>query len=417
MRAGERCAAIARAARRLPAHTQLRVATSVYVHFPWCLQKCPYCDFASAAIRRPDVPHVAYADAVLRELAFRAPSLAGETLASVFFGGGTPSLWSAREIGRVLAGVRSAFSREVAPLEVTVECNPSSLDREVARALREAGVTRASIGVQSLDDAQLRFLGRLHDADAGLRAVEAALCELPRASGDLIFGLPGQAPDAAVAEARRLMSTGLRHLSAYSLTIEPNTQFGKLHEKGRLPLAVEDDVALGFEAISAALAAEGFEHYEVSNYARPGERSQHNQHYWQGGAYLGLGAGAVGALPLRGSLPSRADTQDAPRARRYRNDPNPERYAARSGSADVEVFEEQLSPDDLVREHLMLGLRTSDGVDLARTQAATGRDPLAGRHTALDRGLGRGELLLEGGVLRVPRSRWLHLDSIVAALF
>jgi oxygen-independent coproporphyrinogen-3 oxidase len=400
------------AAASAPTHTARIVATSVYVHFPWCLQKCPYCDFASAAIKRPEVPHRAYADAVIAELARRAPEIEGETLASVFFGGGTPSLWAPREVGRVLAAVRAAFAREASGLEVTLECNPSSLDRETARALREAGVTRLSIGVQALDDAQLRFLGRLHDADGALRALEAALSEVPRVSGDLIFGLPSQAKGVAASHARRLAAAGLRHMSVYALTIEPNTQFASLREKGRLPIARDDDVAVAFEDISAALRGEGFEHYEVSNYAQPGERARHNEHYWRGGAYLGLGAGAVGCLHARG-----AARADAPRARRYRNDANPERYMEHSGAPAAEVWQEELDGDDLVRERLMLGLRTSDGVDLAHARLAAGRDPLAGRERPLSRAIERGEIVRDGAVLRVPHERWLHLDSIVASIF
>jgi oxygen-independent coproporphyrinogen-3 oxidase len=380
--------------------------TSVYVHFPWCLQKCPYCDFASATIRRPEVPHQQYADAVLAELAWRAPSVAGDTLASVFFGGGTPSLWAAAELGRVLHAIRGSFAHELPALEITVECNPSSLDRNVARALRDAGVNRLSIGVQALDDTQLRYLGRLHDADGALRAVEAAMAEVPRVSADLIFGLPDQAPAQALTTAQRLVDLGLSHLSVYSLTIEPETQFGKLHAKGRLPLAREDDVAIAFEDIARSLGEQGFEHYEVSNYARPGERARHNEHYWRGGAYLGLGAGAVGCL------------HGAPgNARRYRNDPKPERYLEHSGSARVEVFEERLDGQDIVREQLMLGLRTQGGVDLSHARASAALDPLAGRQTALERALRRGDAVLDGSALRVPQTRWLHLDSIVASLF
>ncbi|MFI5306056.1 MAG: radical SAM family heme chaperone HemW [Polyangiales bacterium] len=382
------------------------MATSVYVHFPWCLQKCPYCDFASGAIRRPDVPHRAYAEALLAELRLRGPAVATETLASVFFGGGTPSLWSASELGRVLDAVRGVFAAEVDDLEVTVECNPTSLDRTSARALRDAGVNRLSIGVQSLDDAQLRFLGRLHDASSGLRAVQDALSEMPRVSADLIFGLPGQPPEQAVEHARALAALGLRHLSVYGLTIEPGTQFGQLHAKGRLPLAREDDVATAFEQISAALQVEGFEHYEVSNYAWPGERARHNEHYWRGGAYLGLGAGAVGCLH-----------EGAGRGRRYRNEPKPERYLACSGSPAIEVFEERLGPEELVREQLMLGLRTRDGVSLERAAAVSGVDPRKGRERALSRAQDRADVLLEDRMLRVPHGRWLHLDSIVAGLF
>jgi putative oxygen-independent coproporphyrinogen III oxidase len=380
--------------------------TSVYVHFPWCLQKCPYCDFASGTIRRPEVPHRAYADAVIAELERRAPSIEGETLCSVFFGGGTPSLWAPAQIGRVLDAIRAAFAAEAEALEVTVECNPSSLDQQGARALREVGVSRLSIGVQALDDPQLRFLGRLHDANSALRAVEGALLEVPRVSADLIFGLPGQAPERAVAEVEQLAALGLRHLSVYSLTIEPDTQFGQLHAKGRLPLAREDDVAVAFEQIAAALHARGFEHYEVSNYARSGERARHNEHYWRGGAYLGLGAGAVGCLP---SGPGHA--------RRYRNDPKPQRYLEQSAHSDVEVFEEPLFAQEIVREQLMLGLRTCDGVDLEQTRERAGVDPLVGRHAALERACARGDAVLEASVLRVPHARWLHLDSIIARLF
>jgi oxygen-independent coproporphyrinogen-3 oxidase len=382
------------------------VSTSVYVHFPWCLQKCPYCDFASGAIKRPEVPHRAYADAVLAELARRAPTLAGQTLASIFFGGGTPSLWQPAELGRVLRAVRGAFAREAEALEITVECNPSSLDRDAARALRAEGVTRLSIGVQGLDDGRLRFLGRLHDSQLALRALEDAMHEVPRVSGDLIFGLPDQTPEQAIDDALRLARMGLSHLSIYSLTIEPGTQFGALHEKGRLPIARDDDVARSFLGIGEALAPLGFAHYEVSNYAKPGEEARHNQHYWRGGAYLGLGAGAVGCLHERPG-----------QARRYRNDPKPELYQARSATDAIEVFEEPLGPQEIVREQLMLGLRTAEGVDLARARACAGLDPLAGRQRALERLAARGDVILEGDLLRVPHARWLHLDSIVAALF
>lgn len=343
---------------------------------------------------------------MLRELAWRAPAVADATLASVFFGGGTPSLWAPAQLGRVLHAIRSSFAREVDALEITVECNPSSLDRAGARALREAGANRLSIGVQSLDGPELRFLGRLHDAELALRAVEGALAEVPRVSADLMFGLPNQPAERSGEHARRLLGLGLSHLSLYALTIEPDTQFGKLHQKGRLPIAREDDVAANFEQIEAVMSEAGFEHYEVSNYARPGERARHNEHYWRGGAYLGLGAGAVGCL------------RHAPgQARRYRNDPKPEQYMQRSGSAEVEVFEEPLDAQDIIREQLMLGLRTSDGVDLQRLQADSGTSPLAGRERALTRLQDNGSIVLDGDLLRVPQARWLHLDGIVASLF
>lgn len=374
-----------------------QAATSAYVHFPWCLKKCPYCDFASAAVRRAEVPHEAYADALRRELDAR--DVSGRRLASVFFGGGTPSLWDPAALGSVLAAIRAAFDDEAPDLEVTVECNPTSIDATKAAALREAGVNRVSIGVQSIDDARLRFLGRLHDGAGALAALEAVVPVMERVSGDLMFGMPGQTAEDFERELDRVLATGVEHVSAYALTIEPDTQFGALHKKGRLTLAPEGDFAETFERAREVFRAAGFEHYEVSNHARPGRSSRHNQHYWRGGDYLGLGAGAVGTLD----------------GRRYKNDPRPERYLARPEAA--EVFEETLGPEDRIREALMLGLRTAEGIALDALAARTGLDPRAGREREVARRIASGDLIEEGNRWFVPHSRWLHLDGIVADLF
>lgn len=375
--------------------------TSVYVHFPWCLKKCPYCDFASGAVRHDDVPHQAYADAVVAELAARP--MDHRELVSVFFGGGTPSLWAPASLGTVLAAIRSAFPRETEDLEVTVECNPTSIDADHTRALRDVGVNRISIGVQSLDDSRLGFLGRLHDAETALAALRGAVSAMPRVSADLMFGMPEQTPADFVDELHRVLDTGVEHVSAYALTVEPDTQFGALHRKGRLPLASDDDYADTFLAAEAAFAERGLSHYEVSNYAPHGKESRHNQHYWRGGDYLGLGAGAVGAL---------SEGDDAVRRK---NDPRPARYLA--NPADGTVFEETLSPEDRVREALMLGLRTTEGVDLAALEARTGRDPRQGRAEELEAALVNGDLLEADGRLTIPRARWLRLDSIVTSIF
>jgi oxygen-independent coproporphyrinogen-3 oxidase len=387
------------------------VQTSVYVHFPWCLKKCPYCDFNSYATssverRRDGVPHEAYADAVLRELALRKSELAGRTLASIFFGGGTPSLWSAEALGRVLAGIRAAFPREVADLEVTVECNPTSLDRAHAAALRAVGVTRLSVGIQSLDPDHLRFLGRLHDGSLALRALADARAEVDRVNADLMFGLPGQKPEHFLADVEAVLQTGVDHISAYALTIEPGTQFGELQRKGRLPLADEDDSADAYLRTDELLSARGFVHYEVSNYALPGHEARHNQHYWRGGDYVGLGAGAVGCL-----------TYPDGTARRWRNEPLPTRYLERSGTQAVEAWAETLSPTDRIREAFMLGLRTREGVDVRALAARTGIDPLVGREEVVARRIASGELEWEGDRLRVPPRHWLLLDGIVSDLF
>jgi putative oxygen-independent coproporphyrinogen III oxidase len=382
------------------------MSTSIYVHFPWCLQKCPYCDFASATIRRPEVPHRDYADAVLRELEWRAEGSDLGTLESIFFGGGTPSLWSASELGRVVTGILEAFPNRRPELEITVECNPSSLDAQKAEGLRSAGVNRLSIGVQALDDARLRYLGRLHDAQGALAALQAAQREMPRVSADLMFGTPGQRPADFLAEVSQLLDLGLSHLSIYALTIEPDTQFGELHRKGKLPIAKEDDYADTFLETERLLASHGFAHYEVSNYARRGETSRHNQHYWRGGDYMGLGCAAVGCR-------SSADGRSV----RTRNQPKPEQYLRSETLQELCSFEEQLDAQAIIREALLLGLRTEAGVDVTSLAKRVGLDPRATREPAIERARARGNLICDQDTWRVPRERWLLLDSIVADLF
>lgn len=283
---------------------------SVYVHFPWCLRKCPYCDFATSPLERDSIPHAGYADALIRELSFRAPHLAKSRLYSVFFGGGTPSLWEPRELGRVLSAIRRASASEHPELEITVECNPSSLDEARARGLRDAGVNRLSIGVQSLDDKELAFLGRLHDRNLALKAIEAAQKSFERVSADLMFALPEQPTERFLGYLDTLLGIGLSHISAYALTIEPATPFGAQARKNLLKPAPDEAYATLFERIEQRFSRDGFSHYEVSNYALPGQESRHNQHYWRGGAYLGLGAAAVGCLP------------EGSGGRRYRNHPD-----------------------------------------------------------------------------------------------
>ena len=380
--------------------------TSVYVHFPWCARKCPYCDFTTYPKEPELVPSEAYADAVLRELALRTPDLGGRTLHSVFFGGGTPSLWGAAALGRVLEGVLSSFERAVSEVEVTAECNPNSLDRNKARALRSVGVNRLSIGVQSLRDQHLAFLGRLHNSAEAREVLSAAVREVPRVSADLMFGLPGQSVDELTEDIAAIIDIGVRHVSAYALTIEPQTPFGTLHKKGLLKTASDDLVADLFDAAAERFAQSGFTHYEVSNYAQPSEQSTHNEHYWRGGAYVGLGVAAVGCLEAGSGA-----------ARRWRNRPDPDGYLKATSLSDMEESEEHLGPDALNREALMLGLRTAAGVDLGATQKRSGRPVTQGREEAVERALERGDLIRANSHLRVPPSRWLKLDAIVRDLF
>ena len=378
-------------------------STSVYVHFPWCARKCPYCDFATEPMRSAELPHDAYADALLRELEARKPDLAGRTLHSVFFGGGTPSLWDVAALGRTLSGIVDAFDDVDADLEVTAECNPSSLSREHAAGLQSAGVNRLSVGVQSLRDRHLRFLGRLHDSSRATQALTDASAEVDRVSADLMFGMPGQTTHELAEDIARIAALGVRHVSAYALTIEDKTLFGSLHRAGKLRVADDESYASLFERAEAVFHELGWTHYEVSNYAEPGEESRHNLHYWRGRAYVGLGAAAVGCLDAGPGS-----------AVRWRNEPNPQRYLdQRSPRAELET----LGPEELIREALMLGLRTIDGMDLAATEARAGRDPKAGREREIESALQRGDLVQAGSWLRIPQERWIKLDGIVRDLF
>jgi putative oxygen-independent coproporphyrinogen III oxidase len=389
----------------------------VYVHFPWCLEKCPYCDFVSFKTSPEAIDHDRYADAVVHEIEARAEWLAGHELRSVFFGGGTPSLWRASAIGRVIATIKSAFPSK--DLEITAECNPTSLDRDRARALIDAGVTRLSVGVQSLNPQQLKFLGRLHDPDMALAAIDAAMGASSRVSGDLIFGLPGQPASEAAAHAATLVDRGLSHVSAYSLTIEPGTRFGELARRGRLPIAEEDATCDAFLAIEEALRARGLEHYEVSNYARPGEEARHNLGYWRGHAYLGVGCAAYGCGPSpgdRGMI-------------RYRNEPDPARYvmsarALRPGAPSLDdgltSTVEPLDAETLLRERIMLGLRLADGLDLERAAKDLGIEPQhawQSRSRAIEKLKSEGALSIDGTRLRIPPARRLATDGIAARLF
>jgi len=381
---------------------------TVYIHFPYCLKKCPYCDFVSYAAERANIDHEGYADALLAELERRRPQLARYgALESVFFGGGTPSLWDSVQLGRVLRAVLDAFGARNADVEVTAECNPSSLDGETAKRLVGAGVNRLSVGVQGLDDERLHFLGRLHGGEEAIAAVRAAVEAAPRVSADLIYAVAGQSPEDAAAEAGRLADLGLRHVSAYALTIEPGTKFGELARRGRLPLVDDGRMVESFFAVEEALAARGLSHYEVSNHAVPGEESRHNLGYWRGLDYLGLGCAAYGTVT------------ETTGAIRYRNLPEPKRYlAAVTSGAPIELTVEPLSPETRLRERIMLGLRLREGLDLAEAARETGAVAWTReREAAASKLVRRGRLVREGDRIRVPREAWIWVDDTAAELF
>jgi oxygen-independent coproporphyrinogen-3 oxidase len=414
------------------------------VHFPYCLEKCPYCDFVSFKVAPRDIDHHGYADAVCRELQARAAGRRGPDgtawrdevrIASVFFGGGTPSLWAPSAIARVLDAIRATLPSDP-DLEITAECNPTSVGEAQAEGLLEAGVNRFSVGIQALDDDRLRYLGRKHTAREARATLSALLhAGARRVSADLIFGLPGQSPDSAVADARALRDLGLMHLSCYQLTIEPGTRFGELARRGRLPLAEEGAVAESFQAVSDALEEAGLRHYEVSNYAERGEEARHNIGYWRGQEYLGLGCGAYGFMhstDIADGAPS-AQTDGTPVATRYRNSPSPDGYVAATadgwpearadGSANEgpppwQESAEPLDGNTLFRERLMLGLRMAEGVDLVEAARGLGVEPWTRARTdEVARLIARGRLTRERDTLRIPRGAWLFADDTAARLF
>jgi putative oxygen-independent coproporphyrinogen III oxidase len=395
----------------------------VYVHFPYCLQKCPYCDFVSFKRERSLIQHQRYAATVLAELEFRRQLLAQQSqsfyLHSIFFGGGTPSLWDPLAIGEVISALLAAWPIQEQP-EITIECNPSSLSPASLAALAQTGANRLSIGVQSLNEERLKFLGRLHDGPLALQCLAwAHEAGFSRVSGDLIFGVTGQSPDEAAAEAEQLQQSGIKHLSAYNLTIEPGTQFGELARRGRLPLLDENLAAASFYAIEQVLEKAGFHHYEISNYAHPGQESQHNLGYWQGLTYLGLGCAAYGTIP-------RADTTV-----RYRNCPDPEKYqrwsetlpdsVSETPQQAIEILEESsetLDAETLLRERIMLGLRLADGFDIVTAANELGLEAWTPeRQRQAERLVKRNRLEIQGNRLRIPRDARIFADGIIAELF
>ena len=263
---------------------------ALYVHIPWCVRKCPYCDFNSHE-RAGGLPEKAYVEKLLLDLESHLPSVWGRRLTSVFIGGGTPSLFSPESIDALLSGVRARLPLEP-DAEITLEMNPGAVETGRAGGFRQAGVNRISIGVQSFDDAMLKALGRIHGAPEARRAIEAALAAFDNVNIDLMYGLPGQSEAMARADITEASRAGVPHVSAYQLTIEPNTVFWSKPP----PLPGHDESADMQLAVEAILGDMGFEHYETSAFAKPGKRCRHNLNYWEFGDYLGIGAGAHGKI-------------------------------------------------------------------------------------------------------------------------
>ncbi len=319
---------------------------SLYVHLPWCVKKCPYCDFNSHEIGRNargalgELPFSEYTSALVRDLEAMLPSIWGRRLASIFIGGGTPSLFPAAQIDALLSAVRARVPLEPGA-EITMEANPGASEAERFRGYRDAGVNRLSVGVQSFDDAMLSKLGRIHSADEARRAIGMALDAFGNVNLDLMYGLPGQSLAMARADIEAGLAMGTPHLSAYQLTIEPNTVF--FSKPPQLP---DHDASADMQAmVERMLHAAGFEHYETSAFARPGRRCMHNLNYWEFGDYAGIGAGAHGKLSF------------ADRVTRHERVKQPREYLGATGDVEERLIE----PRELPFEFMLNALRLVDG--------------------------------------------------------
>ena len=337
----------------------------IYVHWPFCASKCPYCDFNSHV--RATIDEARLRDAFVREIAHWAALTRGRTVTSIFFGGGTPSLMQAATVGAVLEAIGGQWTI-ARDAEITLEANPSSVEAERFSGYRSAGVNRVSLGVQSFDDAQLRTLGRRHTAAEAQRAIAIAASTFDRFTFDLIYARPEQTPESWRQELAAALALGSRHLSLYQLTIEPETPFAELHKRGRLVLP-DPDAAHALYAITQEMtAAAGLPAYEISNHAAPGEESRHNLLYWRYGEYVGIGPGAHGRVICAG-------TRTATSTER-----NPERWASlveSTGCGAVELV--PLAPDEQVNEALLMGLRLTEGLDLTRLVELGGLTPASAR--------------------------------------
>jgi oxygen-independent coproporphyrinogen-3 oxidase len=357
---------------------------AVYIHWPFCRSKCPYCDFNSHV--RDGVDAMRWTQALLRDLERQAELTARRTVGSVFFGGGTPSLMPPETLAALLDGVRSHWT--VMPdVEITLEANPNSAEAERFRAFAAAGINRLSLGVQALDPAALRLLGRAHDREEAITAIEHAREIFPRFSFDLIYARPGQSVAAWQRELDEALTLAGEHLSLYQLTIEPGTAFATLARRGELVMPEEDHTAALFEMTQERLAAAGLPAYEISNHARPGAECRHNLAYWRYQDYIGVGPGAHGRL-------SRAGTRFATRQHRL-----PEKWLAAVETEGSGI--EEITPIDretAVEEMLLMGLRLVEGVSRATLERAAGDDAA----TLLGSNLAP---LIEGGFLTLDADR------------
>jgi len=355
---------------------------SLYIHLPWCVKKCPYCDFNSHAAQA--IPEAAYIDALLADLEQALPDIWGRTVHTVFFGGGTPSLFSAEGIDRILTGVRT-LTRLLPGAEITLEANPGTVEAAKFAGFRAAGVTRVSLGIQSFNPRHLKALGRIHDDVEARRAAELAATHFDTFNLDLMVALPGQTLAEALDDIDTALGFEPPHLSAYHLTLEPNTPFGHTAP----PNLPDDDAAADMQlAVEARLIGAGMQHYETSAYAKPNHASRHNLNYWQFGDYLGIGAGAHSKLSFHDRIIRQMRTK------------HPQQYMNAVAQGTHLADTRTLTRTDLPFEFMMNALRLNEGVPAALFEERTGL-PLIVCAAALEKARARG-LLLPGATRLQP---------------
>jgi putative oxygen-independent coproporphyrinogen III oxidase len=372
----------------------------VYIHWPFCAAKCPYCDFNSHVRHQPP-DQARFATALTGEIATTAERAPGRTVDTIFLGGGTPSLMDPATVAAILDAVAKHW-RVTPDVEVTLEANPSSVEAERFRGYRAAGVNRVSLGVQALNDRDLKFLGRLHDVAAARAAIEIARATFPRLSFDLIYARPEQTPTAWEAELKDALALAADHLSLYQLTIEEGTPFHALWRAGKLKTPDEDAAAALYAVTQETCDRAGMPAYEISNHARQGAECRHNLVYWRYGEYAGIGPGAHGRLQL-------SDGRHATGAERV-----PEVWLEKVESwGDGLVTDDILSDEEAGDELLLMGLRLAEGIDLDRYRRLSGRDLDPRRLADL---LAHGMVEKSGERVRATRAGFFVLDAVVADL-
>lgn len=371
---------------------------SLYVHLPWCIKKCPYCDFNSHEMAGAELPEQRYIDALIADLEASLPLIWGRSVHSIFIGGGTPSLFSPAAIDRLLAELRARLRLD-ADCEITLEANPGTFEKDRFKAFRHAGVTRLSVGVQSFNDAHLKALGRVHDSAQAIAAVQEAAANFETFNLDIMYALPGQTLEGLEKDMRQALALNPPHISIYHLTIEPNTYFAKFP-----PVIPEEDLAYAMlDRITEMTAQAGMQRYEVSAYAKPGHRCFHNLNYWQFGDYLGIGAGAHSKLSFAHRIVRQV---------RWRE---PGLYTENALAGEAVTQEAEVSRADLPFEYMLNALRLRDGLKLQDFTEKTGL-PVSALQTGLDEAERKGLIERDLTSLR-PTERGFDFLNDLQSLF